>query len=295
MHPEQVLAQFLEVNPHSANPRDLGRILFHTPRLSPYAIAVILFNSQYSCRALSFSFMSAIDLDCISIIDGIRFITQKVAIPTRSNAIRRFASSFASAYSLRNQFEWPDRKIVQNIFCAVLCHCVLDSELEQCFARFETLKAVQKAVLSHVAADVLRSPPAFYFTSVPSRIDPILAVSGDVEHEGRFRSSWKMYRYSKEGDELVSRDLKDKRKTISKLPLKNVIAKQKLNNSKKPYSLVLQRADGHEFGWKVNKDGSLKPSSRTSYALALKSEPELVMWMSAVNQISFLEEVRTLK
>jgi hypothetical protein len=157
------------------------------------------------------------------------------------------------------------------------------------------LKAVPKAVLSHVAAEVLRSPPAFYFTSVPSHIDPILAVAGDVEHEGRFRSSWKMYRYAKEADELVSRDLKDKRKMISKLPLKNVIAKQKLNNAKKPHCLVLQKTDGHEFGWKVNKDGSLKSSSRTSYALAFKSEPELVMWMSAVNQIAFLEEVRTVK
>jgi hypothetical protein len=294
VQPEQVLSQFLDANPNLANPRDIGRVLYHTPRLSPYAISLILFNSSYSSRALTFSFMSAIDLDCLSILDGIRFITQKVAIPTRTISIVQYSGSFASAYGLRNQLEWPDPKIVNDIFCAVLCLCVLGGDFDQHLSRFESLRSTSKFVLSQLAAEIKKDPPALFFTSVPFFVDVDAELAGEVEHEGRFRSSWKAYRYAREGDCIVSRDLKDKRRLVSKLPLQQVTARQKFGTAKKPYCLTLQRIDGQEFGSKANKDGSLKPSSRTSYALAFKTETELMQWMSAINQRSLVEELQAL-
>jgi hypothetical protein len=270
-------------------------VLFHTARLSPYAIAVVLFNSSYSSPALTFSFMSAVDLDCVSLVDGIRFITQKVAIPTRTIPIVQFASSFASAYGLRNQLEWPDTKIVTDIFCAVLCFCVLGGEFDQHIARFESLRSVSKSVLKQMGAAIKRDPPALFFTSVPLFVDRDEDLAGEVEHEGRFRSSWTAYRYSREGEDLVSRDLNNKRKLVSKLPLQQVTARRKLSNAKKQYCLTLQRIDGQEFGWKGNKDGSLKQSSRTTYSLAFRTEAELMQWMSAINQISLMEELQALK
>jgi hypothetical protein len=294
LQPEQALSQFLDSNPNLANPRDIGRILFHTPRLSPYAISVILFNSSYSSRALTFSFMSAIDLDCISILDGIRFITQKVAIPTRTTGIQQFASSFASAYGLRNQLEWPDPQNVSDILCAVLCFCVLGGDFEQHVGRFESLKSVSKYLITQMGSEVKRDPPALFFTSVPIYVDLDEDLAGEVEHEGRFRSSWKAYRYAREGDDIVSRDLKDKRRLVNRLPLQQVTARQKFGNAKKPHCLSLQRLDGGEFGWKGNKDGALKPISRTSYVLAFRSETELLQWMSGINQLSLVDELRAL-
>jgi hypothetical protein len=290
--PEQTLSHFLDANPNLANPRDLGRVLFHTASLSPYAIAVILFNSSYSSRALVFSFMSAVDLDCVSIVDAIRYITQRVAIPGRSAGLCHFASSFAAAYGLRNQLEWPDARVVRDVICATICCCALGGPFDDHTPRFESLRGV----ITQLGAEIRQNPPALFFTSVPVCIDPKQELSGDVEHETRFRSSWKAFRYSiDDNKEIVSRDIKDKRKLVTKLPLDGVTARQKIGNAKKPFCLVLQRADGAEFGFKVQKDNALKKCCRTSYALAFKPDTDLMVWMSAVNQKSLFDELLILK
>jgi hypothetical protein len=294
--PEPTLAQFLETNPNFANPRDLGRVLFHTASLSPFAISVILFNSSYSSRALVFSFMSAIDLDCVSIVDGMRYITQKVAVPGRVAGLCQFASSFASAYGLRNQLEWPDGRVVRDILCATICCCALGGAFEDHVGRFESLRSVARVVLVQLGAEIRQGPPALFFTAVPVCVDPKQELSGEVEHETRFRSSWKAFRYSIEDNkEIVSRDLKDRRKLVIKLPLEGVTARQKMGNTKKPFCLVLQRADGAEFGFKVQKDNALKKCARTSYVLAFRTDADLMLWMSAVNQKSLFDELQQLK
>jgi hypothetical protein len=287
LQPEAALNQFLEANPNLNNPRDIGRILFHTDGLSPYALSVLFFNSNYSSRALLFSFMTAIDLDILSLPEAMAYITQKVAIPTKSLAMCQYANSFASAYSLRNQLEWPDWQVVQDLILTSLCFCVLGGEFSHHVKRFESLKTVAPEILKQVEWELQHQPPALYFSSVPTRIDGNQELTGELDHEGRFRSSWNTYRYVLKVDEIICKELKGQ-KTQSIIPLQAVTAKQKTGTGKKPWCMVLQKIDGAEFGDKVAKDGSRKPSSRTSYTLACKTEEELMTWIAGVNQAGLL-------
>lgn len=284
--PEQILSQFLETNPQYMNPRDIGKILFHTKGLSPFAISLLLFNSIYSSNALVFSFISAIDLDCVSIVDAIRFITQKVAIPTKSIIIVNLAEAFSNAYGLRNQLEWPNMKIIQSLFCATIRYCFLHSTNESVTFHsvtdsFSALENVSPAIIEQIELDLRKDPPAIYFTSAPIKISQNGQLSGEIEHEGRFRSSWKSYYYYLENNKLYSKDNKSSNKIISEISLDAVNASQK-SLPKKPYCLHLQRFDNREFGKKM-KEGVLRDSPRTSYTLAFKDESELLLWISTIN------------
>ncbi|OHT11828.1 hypothetical protein TRFO_18624 [Tritrichomonas foetus] len=290
--PEQVMTQFLEANPNFANPRDIGRILFHTKNLSPYAVAALLFNSSYSSRALIFSFMSAIDLDCLSIVDAIKYITQKVAIPTKTIGIVHFASAFSIAYGLRNQLEWPNTKVVNDIFCASLLYCFFGGEFYQQADVFESLKRTSRSIIEQIGNDLKNSPPALYFSSVPVKCTPSESLVGEIEHEGRYRSSWKAYNYSKDGNKIICREIKDKGKEISEVGLDGVIAHQRASG-KKQYCMFLQRFDNREFGKKM-KDGVLKDSQRKSYTLSFKTEGEMFKWISAVNVTALIEDLKVL-
>lgn len=284
--PEQVLTQFLEVNPQYMNPRDIGKILFHSKDLSPFAVSLLLFNSIYSSNALVFSFISAIDLDCVSIVDAIRFITQKVAIPAKAIIIVNLAEAFSNAYGLRNQLEWPNMKIIQSLFCATIRYCFLhstndDISFHSVVDSFSALEKISPAIIEQISQDLKKTPPAIYFTSAPINSKPNEQLSGDVEHEGRFRSSWKSYFYYLENNKLISKDSKSSSKIISEISLDSVNASQK-NLPKKPYCMFLQRIDNREFGKKM-KEGVLRDSPRTSYTLAFKDENELLLWISSIN------------
>ena len=290
--PEQVLSQFLESNPQYMNPRDIGKILFHSKDLSPFAVSLLLFNSIYSSNALVFSFISAIDLDCVSIVDAIRIITQKVAIPAKSIIIVSLAEAFSNAYGLRNQLEWPNMKIIQSLFCATIRYCFLHSTDSNVSFRsvadsFSALEKVSASIIEQIELDLKKVPPAIYFTSAPIKIGPNEQLSGEIEHEGRFRSSWKPYYYYLENNKLISKDSKSSSKIISEISLDSVNASQK-SLPKKSHCLFLQRIDNREFGKKM-KEGILRDSPRTSYTLAFKEESELLLWISTINfkQIQF--------
>jgi hypothetical protein len=293
--PEHTLGQFLEANPNFTNPRDIGRILYHTDGLSPYSVSVILFNSNYSSRALIFSFMTAIDLDCVSFVDAISLITQKSAIPTKASALMQYASSFASAYGLRNQLEWPDSAVVRDLLLASISFLAAASgTFSDHTSRFESLRSVLPSILTQMGAELSQKSPAIYFSSVPVKIDRATELTGDLEHEGRFRSTWSSFKYSLKGDEMVCKDAKGQ-KAISYIKLASVFARQKTGVAKKPWCFTLQTYDNREFGEKVQKDGTRKPSSRTSYVLACKSEADLLAWISAVNQVDLFVELEVLR
>lgn len=306
--PEQVMAQFLEANPNFANPRDMGRILYFTPNLSPFAIALILFNSQYSSRALTFSFMSAIDMDCLSIVDAMCFILQKVAIPNMAFGIIYFASVFASAYGLRNKLEWPNLKVINDLFCASVCFTFKGGEFKEHIKKFSSLDDINPCMLEQIGATLIKKPPAIYFTNITMKVDNSEVMSEVIEQEGRYRSSWNSGKYTKEGDMIKYKDMKDRE--LGQIPLVTykmpdgseldqipsdmanepalyqhvyVIAKQKTGVPKRPYCLNLYRYDNKEFGLKVKKDGGTKPSPRTNYCLSFKTEAGMFKWLSAIN------------
>ena len=290
--PEACLTQFLEANPNFSNPRDLGRILFHTPNLSPFAVAIILFDSQYSSPALTFSFMSAIDLDCLSIIDAMRYILQKVAVPTRSVCIKHFASAFSSAYGLRNRLEWPDLKVINDIFCASICFLFSgDDDFIEYVKPYASLRGVSDTVIQQIGSELTQSPPAVFFSNVPIKVNASDAVADTAEQEGRYRSSWKASKFVKEGEMIIVKDSKDK--VVGQISILGVIAKQRFGVSKRPWCLTMHRFDNAEFGMKV-KRGSAKPSRRTTYSLAFKTEQQLMKWISSINTSYVKDDLRTL-
>jgi hypothetical protein len=238
--------------------------------------------------------MTAIDLDCVSFVDAIGLITQKVAIPTKSLAILQMANSFSAAYALRNQLEWPDGKVVQDLFLASICYCTFSGNFLDHASRFESIKSVSPFILNQIGVELKEKPPALYFSSVPVKFDNSREFSGDLDHEGRFRSSWSPFKYVLKGDEMICKDAKGQ-KVISSIRLLGVSARQKVGVSKKPWCISLQTYDNREFGEKVQKDGTRKPSSRTSYVLGCKNEVEMLTWISGVNQYDLFLELESLR
>ncbi|KAH0791588.1 hypothetical protein GPJ56_004510 [Histomonas meleagridis] len=289
--PEACLTQFLEANPNFSNPRDLGRILFHTPDLSPYGVAIILFDSQYSSPALTFSFITAIDLDYISIVDAMRYIFQKVAVPTRTSCIKAFASAFSTAYGLRNRLEWPYLRVIYDIFCATICFLFSDDNFHEYVQAYSSLKNINETVIQQIGAELTQSPPAIFFSNVPIKVNINDSISDVAEQEGRYRSSWKTNKLVKEGEMITVKDSKDK--IIGQISTIGVIAKQRFGVSKRPFCLTMHRFDNAEFGTKI-KGIVAKPSRRTAYSLAFKKEEQLMRWISSINTGYVKDDLRTL-
>lgn len=303
LQPEHVMARFLEANPNFANPRDMGRILYFSQNISPFAISFILFNSQYSSQALTFSFMSAIDMDCLSIDDAMRYILQKVAVPNWTIPIVHFATAFASAYGLRNKLEWPNLKIIQDLFCAAICFSFKGGEFSDYVKRFTSLGSVNERILEQIGNSLKERPPAIFFSSISMMTDNCVVLSDTFEQEGRYRSSWKKGHYKKEGNLISFKDAKDKEqgqipiiqyilpdgskvdKISNEMIVKSTyaIARQRIGVPKKPNCFTLSMDDNSEFGMKVKKDGTTKPSSRTAYTFSFEREDVMQRWLSVIN------------
>jgi len=317
LDPEGTMRKFIDANPNFHNPRDIGRILYHTPNLSPYAISYILFNSIYSSPALRFCFVNALDLDCVSIVDAIRYVTQRVAIPTSLMPIVNIADAFAHAYAMHNQLEWPDMKVVTCIFYSTIIYSfnrtlnkkTCGSFVDVC-QHFSVLKDYSRPILQKIGESLEKQLPLLFFTSVPYSINPDTILEGQVEHEGRYRASFSAFFYRKDGSNIETFEPKDKTKRVSKLCLEEspnlppgivldnvqktyAYATQKVGVNKKPWCLMISRPDQHPFGFKA-KDGSLKPSPRTSYTLAFKDEESLLTWMASINAKPFMDELTKL-
>jgi hypothetical protein len=292
VRPEQTLSEFLDANTIFANPRDIARILFHTPEISPFAVSMILFNSRFSSKALLFSFVAAIDLDSISLPDAMRFVTQKVALPTKVRRIVKFAQVFATAYTLRNELEWPDKRVVNDIFLAAIAFLVLGGPFATHTNKFENLRKFSTFILDKIGMELKIHPPALFFTMIPSSLPPTELISA-VEQGRRFFRSWKTYQYIFEPGSIICSDIKDKDKIIAIIPTEGVIARWKSGSTKKGLYLVLQRFDNRDFGSKM-KDGVLKNRSKNCYTLAFKSERELLIWAAAVNIGWFRDELKGL-
>lgn len=290
--PEEVMKHFLESNPHYMNPRDIGRILFHSKNLSPYAVSLLLFNSNYSSQALIFSFISAIDLDCLSIVDAIRYVIQKVAIPAKSDAIVNFAKSFSIAYGLRNQLEWPNMKVIQSIFCATIRCLFFNNSFRKEAEGFKSLSNLSNCIIDQIAKELKENPPAVYFSSTPIKLEIGTTISGELEHEARYTGSWKAYYYVKENNKLTSKESKSSSRIISEISLDLVTAAQR-SSPKRPYCMYLARIDGQEFGKKM-KEGQLRDSPRTSYTLAFKNDKDLLVWISAINAGTLASDLKIL-
>jgi len=280
LNPENVLQKFLEANPSFFNPREIGRIIFHSPNVSPFANSLILFNSNFSSNALLFSFITAIDLDCLSIIDAIRYITQRLAIPTNTSAMHLFAKTFAHAYSMRNPMEWPSEQVVRDILLSLILHAYTKEEYGSIMSRVESSKSLSSYIMDHLSNEIKTNPPPIYFSSIPYSAP--VELSGDIEHEGRFVSSWSTSHYKKTKDMIIAYGSKDKLDEISKIPLIFAFATQKIGIKNKPFVMQIQRLDNKAFGTK-QKDGIWHNSTRTSYTLAFKEEKELLTWISSVN------------
>ena len=280
VNPEQVLMKFLEANPNFYNPRDIARIIFHSPNVSPYANALILFNSSFSSRSLLLSFITAIDLDCIGLIDAISYITSKVAFPENAMAITMFAEIFAHIYCMRNPLEWPDKAVVRDIFFSVIASQFFKEEFSASIENYPTLKTVSKYVLDQISYEVRVHPPPIYFTCCP--LNAPQDISDLIEHEGRYMSSWNTYYYRKEGN--IIRSYKDAKSTEVQavIPLDFATAAPKTGVKNKQNVLVITRVDNLEFGEKL-KDGVMKKSPRTSYTVAFKTEKDLFTWISSIN------------
>jgi hypothetical protein len=296
LQPEQALTHFLEANPSFSNPPDIGRLLFHTARLSPYATSVILFNSIYSSRALTFSFMTAIDLDCLSFVEAVRYVAQKAAIPTQVSgspltAFSQYVSTFASAFSMRNPLEWPDPIVVKDLLTAAICSVAMGRDFTEQARKFPSLKSVSSYLIGVIGQELSQSPPPFYFTSAPIRHNSKQELSGEIDHDGGVLSSWQTFRYKKEETELQCFESKTKGKFLMKLPLDKVVARARAGVAKKPWCLTLQRTDGLPFVEKPLKDGTFKMSSSNTHLLAFKTEYDMFVWMSAINQRGFLVEL----
>ena len=300
--PKVALQQVLDAKEKFANPREIGRILVHTPHGAPFAIAHIRIDSNDSSRALLFSFMSAIDLDCLSIVDAIRFITQHVAIPTSCEAIQIMSEMFAIAYGLRNQLEWPNKEAVADIFCVAVA--VAADETVDFFkeaSAIGSLKDVPEQILQDIGKELKEKPLAVFFTSIPMwKPDP--GFNFRVEHEARYRAQWKeeMYQFSASENKIKCFGIGN-RKQNSEIPLECVFATQKVGDKKRPWCFELRRNDGKEFGRKVKEEKkgtdklvTVKESTKKQYVLASKDELEVMMWISAVNMPRFMEQVRAL-
>ena len=300
--PKATLQQFLESNEKFANPRDIGRLLYHTPGLSQFAIAQILFDSNESSRALLFSFMSAIDLDSLSIVDAIRFITQKVAIPTSRNAIFVMSEMFAVAYGLRNQLEWPNKEAVADIFCVAIAVSVCD-ELDFVTEAhgIASLQEVPKRILEDIGKELKNRPLAIFYTSCPVW-KPAPQFQFLVEHEARYRSVWKEEVYEFVGSENKIKCFGNgNRKQSSEIPLEGVVATQRVGDKKRPWCFELRRSDGKEFGRKVKEEKkgadklvTVKESTKKQYVLASKDEMVVMIWLSAVNMPTLIENAKDL-
>lgn len=290
-NPEQVLTKFLEANPNFDNPRDIARIIFHSPNISPYANALIIYNSAFAIqmhKALLRSFITAIDLDCVSLIDAISAITAKIAIPENCMAINFFVTTFAQIYCMRNSLEWPDKEVVKEIFYAVIASAFHKKRFTEVIDKYSSFKTISKYVLDQISYEVENHPPPIYFTALPVYTE--LQLEAELEHEGRFINSWSSFYYEFTKVNTNGRDSflityytsKAKEDIRGKIPLDFAVASPKQNIKNKPWVLQINRLDNTAFGVK-NKDGHFKDSPRTSYTLAFKTEKDLLTWISAIN------------
>lgn len=291
-NPEEVLTNFLESNPSYNHPREIGRILFNTPDVSPYANAVILFNSTFSSRALIFSFVTAIDLDCLSLTDAMRFVLARVAIPTHTQPLIHFASAFAHAYHLRNQLEWPSEVEVEYLMCTVVLQALTGEPFRQVKEGFASLANASKVLIEQIEASLNEHPIPVYFSSLPVHNTPGDSIQVEAEQEGRYRSSWNTHSFEIKDQTIYCSHSKTK-KAISKIPLDQVTAYYRPGVPKKPWVIYFQRLDNMEFGEKM-KDGAYKKSPRTSYTIAFGSEGDMHKFLSAINQGQATENLKML-
>ena len=144
---------------------------------------------------------------------------------------------------------------------------------------FSSIKSLSKYVTVH--------PPPLFLTSII--VDAEAELSANVEQEGRYMASWNTIFYKKvkkEGtqDQYMIYSYKDQSSSTrqTEIPLDTITtASPKLGVKNKQWVLYLTR-DGTEFGSKL-KDGIMKKSPRTSYAVAFKTEAELLSWISSIN------------
>ncbi|EAY22889.1 hypothetical protein TVAG_076360 [Trichomonas vaginalis G3] len=289
--PEQVLKKFLETNPNFYNPRDIARIIFHSPNISPYANAFIIYNSDFAVqmhKALLRSFITAIDLDCVSLIDAISAITAKIAIPEKIIAIQFFVTTFAHIYCIRNTLEWPDKKIVEDIFYAIIASALNKQKFADIIDKYQSFKKISKYVLDQISFEVEHHPPPIYFTALPVNFPQ--SLEAELEHEGRFINSWSSFYYefaktntgNGETGMIKYYPNKNKDDLRGEIPLEFAFASPKQGIKNKPWVLQISKRDGTSFGRK-KKDGVMKSSPRTQYTLAINNEKDLLTWISAIN------------
>lgn len=268
----------------------LGPYLFFADSIHPKALTEFFFSkyNQNQHAALLYFFFSSVSLEFVSIVDAMRMLLPRVALPDNAEQLRTIIGAFAAAYYDANEYFAESKEEVANITVeAVLLALYNEYSI---FSGEDALRSIRPSIGGELS--VKRMPLCFAFADEGRGRE--LKVSGSLARlgQGLLKRKKKNY-YHLQSNSLQFYKSRDSREVLGVIPLDGVEVEQVPAQGREQAHFVIRSVNEKPFGYRVNM-GKRKYSKKTQYTMFADSENEISEWVRTLKLTAFYHTVESL-
>lgn len=260
----------------------LGPFLFYANWIHPKALTEFFFSSyNRDPKSLIYFFFSSMSLEFVTLVDAMRLLIPRIALPNNMEQLKIIVDSFAEAYYESNQYYSETKKEIADL--------VIESimvSLKEEFKLFEneyTSKNMKQSIISELKAKKI----PMFFTFVDS--DPSMGIkkTGFLSKVGGsvFKRKKRNF-FQLESNALHYYKTKENREMFGEIPLDNVEVQYVHAQGKETSHFIIKSINEKPFGTKMSK-GKKKESRKNQYTLFADNESEVHEWVYTLKLISF--------